>query len=122
MVSVRWADILIDDTGHAWLADLGLPVIMSDATSRVSSNLIIHEGTYQWMSPELPHPENFGLTDSRSTKHSDCYALGMVIFKVLSVQVPFPRHNPCAVVAKVSRGKCPGSLKECKRNGSQMMF
>jgi len=60
------------------------------------------------MSPELFYPENFGLTDSRPTKHSDCYALGMVIYEVLSGRVPFPDHNVCAVVAKVSRGERPG--------------
>ena len=60
------------------------------------------------MSPELFYPENFGLKDSRPTKYSDCYALGMVIYEVLSGQVPFPRYNICAVVAKVSRGERPG--------------
>ena len=60
------------------------------------------------MSPELFYPENFGLKDSRRTKHSDCYALGMVIWEVLSGQVPFSRCDVFAVVAKVSRGERPG--------------
>jgi hypothetical protein len=60
------------------------------------------------MSPELFHPENFGLEDSRRTKRSDCYALGMVIYEVLSGQVPFHRCNVYAVVAKVSGGERPG--------------
>lgn len=107
MNSVK-ANILIDDIGHARLADFGLLAIISDATSRGSSSSILHGGTYRWMSPELFYPENFGLKDSRPTKYSDCYALGMVIYEVLSGQVPFPRHNTCAVVAKVSRGERPG--------------
>ena len=75
----------------------------------------MHGGTYRWMSPELFYPENFGLTDSRPTKHSDCYALGMVMYEVLSGRVPFPRHNICAVVAKVSRGERPGRPRGAER-------
>jgi len=60
------------------------------------------------MSPELFYPENFDLTDSRPTKQSDCYALGMVTYEVLSGQVPFPHYNAYAIVAKVSRGERPG--------------
>jgi hypothetical protein len=59
------------------------------------------------MSPELFYPKKFGLKDSRPTKHSDCYALGMVIYEVLSGQVPFHRYNIFAVVEKVSGGKRP---------------
>ena len=39
-------------------------------------------GTEGWMSPELLVPEVFGLNDSRPTKQSDCYALGMVVYEV----------------------------------------
>ena len=39
-------------------------------------------GTLLWMSPELLDPVRFGITDSRPTKQSDCYALGMVVYEV----------------------------------------
>ena len=104
LMEIAKTNILIDGTGHARLADFGLLTIISDTTSLGSS---IHGGTFRWMSPELFYPENFGLKDSRRTKHSDCYALGMVIWEVLSGQVPFPRCDVYAVVAKVSRGERP---------------
>ena len=39
-------------------------------------------GTTRWMSPELLDPDRFGVSDGRSTKQSDCYALGMVVYEV----------------------------------------
>ena len=78
------------------------------------------------MSPELLHPQLFGCKDSRPTKESDCYALGMVILEVLSGQTPFPHDNGVAVMRKVLDGERPerpeevwftddlwGALKQC---------
>ena len=66
------------------------------------------------MSPELFDPENFGLKDSRLTKHSDCYALGMLIYEVLSGHVPFFRHHghPLALGLKILRGERPERPQE----------
>ena len=51
-------------------------------------------GTIGWMSPELLDPGRFNLTEGRRTKESDCYALGMVIYEVLSGQAPFAPLSP----------------------------
>ena len=59
------------------------------------------------MSPELFDPEKFDLKDSRQTKHSDCYALGMVVYEVLSGRVPFYRHNGPAVIWAIMKGERP---------------
>jgi len=60
------------------------------------------------MSPELFDPERFGVEDSRRTKSSDCYALGMVVYEVLSGQVPFLRCNKYVAIGKVLKGERPG--------------
>jgi hypothetical protein len=59
------------------------------------------------MSPELFCPEDFGAQDSRRTKSSDCYALGMVIYEVLSGRVPFSPHQGYAVVVRILKGERP---------------
>ena len=59
------------------------------------------------MSPELLDPEMFGLKKSRTTKQSDCYALGMVIYEVLSGQTPFAPSRAPVVIRKVLKGERP---------------
>jgi len=61
-----------------------------------------------WTSPELLDPEKFGLKESRPTDASDCYALGMVIYEVVSGQKPFASLEGLAVIRKVLYGKRPG--------------
>ena len=59
------------------------------------------------MSPELFDPEKFNLKDCRPTKRSDRYAFGMVVYEVLSGQVPFAGYNRYQVVAKVLKDERP---------------
>ena len=101
------ANVLIDGSEHARLADFGLLTIISDATSHASSTSFAQGGTCRWMSPELFYPEKFGLKDSRPTKFSDCYALGMLIYETLSGKMPFSRHHNYVVVAKILEGERP---------------
>ena len=59
------------------------------------------------MSPELFPPDQTNGQDSRPTKQSDCYALGMVIYEVLSGQAPFAPCNFYAVILMVTMGERP---------------
>lgn len=61
----------------------------------------------QFMSPELLVPACFGLGGRYPTKESDCYALGMVIFEVLSGQVPFSQNDHWVVRFHVMHGRRP---------------
>jgi len=89
------ANILINGDRRACIADFGLSTITGVATAAGASraSLISNDtlmsftggGTRRWMSPELLHPERFGMPeseDNRPTKQSDCYALGMVVYEV----------------------------------------
>jgi len=99
------ANILIDNSGHACLADFSLLTTASDQSTVVVSCL--EGGTIQWMSPELLYPERFNLVKSRPTEKSDCYAMGMVIYEVLSGQTPFSQSVLSAIIGKVLEGKRP---------------
>jgi serine/threonine protein kinase len=101
------ANILIDQTGHARLADFGLLTIISDPTNLLASSSYAQGGTARWMSPELIAPQRFGLKSSRPTKYSDCYALGMVIYETISGNLPFHKHSDLTVFLKVVEGERP---------------
>ena len=91
------ANILINGDRRACIADFGLSTITGVATGATAgasqASLISNDtlmsftggGTRRWMSPEILHPERFGMPtseDNRPTRQSDCYALGMVIYEV----------------------------------------
>ena len=59
------------------------------------------------MSPELLEPAKFNLEKSHQTKKSDCYALGMVVYEVLSGQTPFGSKTPSEVIQMVLKDKRP---------------
>jgi len=101
------ANILIDKTGQACLADFGLLTIVSDPTNLLSSSSYTQGGTARWMSPELIDPQRFGFENNRPTKKSDCYALGMVMYETISGRVPFHRHGDLTVIVKVLAGERP---------------
>jgi serine/threonine protein kinase len=64
-------------------------------------------GLDSWMSPELINPERFGLQEYHPTKESDQYALGMVIYEVLSGQAPFAPYEYTTAVLKIVEGERP---------------
>jgi len=98
------ANILIYQACRARLADFGLLTMASDTTS----NSFLEGSTWRWMSPEFFNPEKFNLKDSRQTKYSDCYALGMVVYEVMSGRLPFCRHHVLPIIGKIIDGKRPG--------------
>ena len=101
-------NILIDENRHARLADFGLLTIISEQSGFTTLSSAHTGGTTRWMSPELLHPEQFGCDNSRPTKESDYYALGMVIYEVLTGRPPFVLLKDHIVARKVTDGERPG--------------
>ena len=101
------ANILINKSGRACIADFGLLTIISETSHTTTSSSITNAGTVRWMSPELLHPEHFDFKDSRPTKASDCYALGMVILEVLSGRAPYDQFTQLVVTWMVIEGTLP---------------
>ena len=63
-------------------------------------------GASGWTGPEL-NPGDSDLPRGRPTRESNCYALGMVIYEVLSGQAPFARYNAFTTLRKILEGGFP---------------
>jgi len=102
---LKAANIIVDKTGAALVTDFGR-LTMTDLSTALSESVDSSGGTYRWMSPELLHSKLYG-TKCRLTRESDCYALGMVIYEVLTGLKPF-YHMPCLTfIPPVLRGVRP---------------
>ncbi|KAF9644327.1 kinase-like protein [Thelephora ganbajun] len=108
--NLRGANILINNNSRGCLADFGLLTIISDEPTVAFT--AVGATTFQWTSPELLVPDQFGLKESNPTKASDCYALGMVIYEVLSGQTPFVQYPSFTVVLRVLEGERPARPQE----------
>jgi len=97
--------ILIGNDGRARLTGSGLLTTTSDRLTSTSSCMV--GSAVQWASPELLYPEMFGLKDCCPTMESDCYALGMVLYEVVSGETPFGRLNDDVVMQRVKAGSRP---------------
>ena len=102
---------MVDESGHARIADFGLLTIVSDPVYSAASSSVMNAGTIRWMSPELLYPEHFNLKESRPTDASDCYALGMVIIEVLSGRAPYGQFKEFIVMRMVLEGTHPERLE-----------
>ena len=99
---------MIDRSGHACLADFDFSLFTSASDQSTDMSSWVGGGTIPWMSPELLHPESFDLgMKARPTKESDVYALGMVVYEVLSGQKPYGQTWPPVIIWKVLEGIRP---------------
>jgi serine/threonine protein kinase len=82
---VKPANVLIDHDGHAYLGDFGLSRRTGDAAAALTrSGQVL--GTLDYIAPEQIRRET-------TTPQTDVYALGCVVFEVLTGEVPFPAET-----------------------------
>jgi len=94
---IKPENILLQD-GHALVADFGIALAASSAGSRMTETGM-SLGTPHYMSPEQAMGERD--LDART----DIYALGCVLYEMLTGQPPFTGPTAQAIVAKVITGE-----------------
>src|SRR5688572_14217846 len=75
------SNVLLDHNGRILVTDFGLAVRRDPATGGAATETDAPAGTPAYMAPEM--------FDGRVSPRSDIYALGMVMFQVLTGKVPF---------------------------------
>ena len=90
---IKPSNILLRDEHYVYLADFGLAKSLEGGSTITQSGNLL--GTPEYMAPEL--------TEGPATTSSDLYALGILLYEMVTGQVPFSGETPIAVYWKQIR-------------------
>jgi serine/threonine protein kinase len=96
------ANILFDRYGDAYLSDFGIAKL-SEVTAALTGSAVI--GTPAYMSPEQAYGNND--IDGRS----DIYSLGVILFEMLTGEMPYEANTPMGVAMKHILDPVPNILE-----------
>jgi serine/threonine protein kinase len=84
---IKPSNILLSDNHYIYLADFGLAKAMDGSGSITHTGVLM--GTPEYMAPEL--------ADGHASISSDLYALGILLYQMVTGQLPFTGETPLAV-------------------------
>lgn len=87
---IKPSNVLLHEGRHVYLADFGLAKSLADEHDMTQTGCLI--GTPEYMAPEL--------SEEPATCASDIYALGVLLYQMLTGQVPFHGETPLAIYWK----------------------
>lgn len=98
---IKPQNILLDEEGNVKVTDFGIAMALS-ATSYTQTNSVL--GTVHYLSPEQAR-------GGTATKQSDIYALGIVLFELLTGQLPFSGESAVSIALKHLQTETPSIRK-----------
>ena len=97
------SNILFDTRNNPYLSDFGIAKLVQTSTPITASNVVI--GTPAYMSPEQ------GRGERDVDRRSDIYALGALLFQMLSGRVPYESETPTGQIIKHITEPVPNILE-----------
>ncbi|HET8628196.1 MAG TPA: serine/threonine-protein kinase [Thermomicrobiales bacterium] len=94
---VKPANMLLDDRGRLFLSDFGIAKALEGAEGLTKTGIGV--GTPEYMAPEQAQ----GIVDARS----DLYALGIILYQMLTGQVPYRGNSTVEVLMKHMQDPLP---------------
>lgn len=95
-------NILMDKMGNIKIVDFGIAVALNKSTMTQTNTAI---GSVHYMSPEQAR-------GSITTKQSDIYSLGIILYELIMGQVPFGGENAVAVALKHFQEPTPSMRRQ----------
>lgn len=94
---IKPQNILMDENGNVKITDFGIATSLA-ATSYTKTNSVI--GTVHYLSPEQAR-------GGAATKKSDIYSLGIVLYELLTGEVPFSGESAVSIALKHLQAETP---------------
>ena len=94
---IKPQNILMDESGNVKITDFGIAMALED-TSFTRTNSVL--GTVHYLSPEQAR-------GGTATKKSDIYSLGIVLYELLTGELPFSGESAVAIALKHLQSETP---------------
>ncbi|KAF9789243.1 kinase-like domain-containing protein [Thelephora terrestris] len=103
---LKGANILVSSgvPPRACIADFGFMTMVLDPQKPMSCSATLEGGTTTFMPPEILMPSVYGLDNAIPTQKGDIYALGLVVFQVLTGELPFRDIRPTELGFRLATG------------------
>jgi len=109
---IKSSNVLLDAEGRCYLSDFGIARTATDVTQVTTTGNVL--GTVDYVAPELFE------VGRKADNRSDLYSLGILLFEMVTGQLPFAAENQIALVS-MHMNKQPPSPRSISQNISPLV-